>query len=234
MEKNVKIQAVVRTLKSLNYKIFTRPFELNIVGYRSKSTIPNLFDDKIVVFWYDKNGKIDGRIYAATTDPGTFWLKNPMTPQGTAILKAGQYIDTYALDLHKGDYLALTQKKPVTVIRDYDRNAVLDFNNGKEEKGNFGINLHRAKKVGTTVSVDKNSAGCQVLANGKDFDELIALAQKHKALYGNKFTYTLIDNRAYARRMKKIIVGVGTILLAVASIYAIYQAVHNKPILPKL
>jgi hypothetical protein len=35
------------------------------------------------------------------------------------------------------------QSKPITVLRDYDRNAILDFWNGKPETGMFGINIHR-------------------------------------------------------------------------------------------
>ncbi|MDZ7648479.1 MAG: hypothetical protein U5K54_15525 [Cytophagales bacterium] len=49
------------------------------------------------------------------------------------------------------------------MIRDYDSDAILDFNNGQKQIGNFGINIHRAQSTGTTKSIDKYSAGCQVL-----------------------------------------------------------------------
>jgi hypothetical protein len=49
----------------------------------------------------------------ATTDPGTFWLRNLMNPQGTAIVKQGQYIGSHGIGMHRGKYLALTQKRPL-------------------------------------------------------------------------------------------------------------------------
>jgi hypothetical protein len=43
--------------------------------------------------------------------------------------------------------------------------------------------------------VDKHSAGCQVLADVNDFNLLMQLAERHKKLYGNNFTYTLMEER---------------------------------------
>jgi hypothetical protein len=126
-----------------------------------------------------------------------------MHPQGTAILMQGQYKDAYQIGLHRGQYYALVQRNPVTVIRDYDRNAILDFQNGRKDTGLFGINIHRALINGTTKTVDNYSAGCQVFANINDFNLLMQLAEKHRQLYGNNFTYTLIDKRAIAREYKR-------------------------------
>lgn len=58
----------------------------------------------------------------------------------------------------------------------------------------FGINIHRASKWGTSTQIDKWSAGCQVIANNEDFDEFMSLARKGAQLYGNSFTYTLIES----------------------------------------
>lgn len=190
-------------LQKKGYKIFMRPFELNIVGVRSDSTKPNAFDDSIYVFYVDKEGKLIQQKFQATTDPGTYWLQNPMNPQGTAILKQGQYIGSHAMGLHRGKYMALVQQRPVTVMRDYDRNAILDFNNGREDTGLFGINIHRASETGTTKVVDHYSAGCQVFASITDFILFMSLCERHKGLYGNSFTYTLIDERAINREAKK-------------------------------
>jgi hypothetical protein len=190
-------------LQKKGYKIFMRPFELNIVGVRSDSTKPNAFDDTIYVFYVDKEGKLIQQKFQATTDPGTYWLQNPMNPQGTAILKQGQYIGSHAMGLHRGKYMALVQQRPVTVMRDYDRNAILDFNNGREDTGLFGINIHRASETGTTKVVDHYSAGCQVFASITDFILFMSLCERHKGLYGNSFTYTLIDERAINREAKK-------------------------------
>jgi len=188
-------------MKFKGYKVFDRPYELNIVGVRSNSTVPNKFDDKIIVFFKDDLGKWNDFVYNATTDTGTYWLNNPLSNEGSALLKDGQYIDSHKIGLHKGQYTALVQSKPLVVIRDYNRDAVLDFNNGKEETGLFGINIHRANSNGTTINVDKYSAGCQVFANATDFSNFIDMAQRHSKLYGNNFTYTLVDDRAIKRTL---------------------------------
>jgi hypothetical protein len=197
---NTPIQAV---LQKKGYRIFLRPFELNIVGVRADSVKPNSFDDTIHVFFNNTEGKLIGHKFQATTDPGTYWLRNPMNPQGTAILKEGQYINCYGLGMHRGKYMALVQKRPVTVIRDYDRDAILDFMNGKEGKGLHGINIHRASEHGTTKTVDHYSAGCQVFASPTEFILFLQLCERHKNLYGNEFTYTLIDQRVLSRELKK-------------------------------
>jgi len=224
------IRALISTLRSKGYVVYEKPNQLNIVGVRKNTTEPNKFDDTIYAFWKESDGQWKGKQWEATTDPGTFYLKNPLSKLGTAILKEGQYVDAYILGKHKGQYTALVQNKPVTVIRDYDRNSILDFNNGREETGLFGINIHKAGK--SSKDVDQWSAGCQVLSKSDDFNSLIALAEKHRSLYGNKFTYTLIDERSYNRYLKRlgVYVGVGVALIAV---WVGYRAYMNKPILPK-
>lgn len=192
----------------LNYrgfKLFSRPYELNIVGLRNKSTVPNRFDDEMHVFYKTGFLNWDYHVFNITTDPGTYWLNNPLHPQGTAILKEGQYLNAYSLGLHRGQYKALVQVRPVVVLRDYDRNAVLDFYNGVKDEGLHGINIHRANKTGNTPSVDKNSAGCQVFANASDFTVMMQLCDKHEGRYGNAFTYSLIDFRTVQRRTRKIV-----------------------------
>lgn len=195
----------LKTMLRLNgYTLYTRPYELNIVGLRSASTRPNRFDDELHVFFKTRTGTWEYHIYRITTDPGTYWLKNPMQPKGTAILAQGQYVNAYQLGLHRGQYKALVQRKPVNILRDYDRDAVLDFNNGKPERGLFGINLHRAAQRGSTRSIDKYSAGCQVFENAQDFARFIAQCEQHRERYGNQFTYTLLDYRAMQRSKRRI------------------------------
>ena len=197
------LEMIQATLLQKGFKTFSRPFELNIVGIRSNSTKPNSFDDTLNIYYKTSDGKWQFHQFAATTDPGTYWLLNPMNPQGTAIVKHGQYINSHRIGMHRGKYLALVQQRPLTIIRDYDRNATLDFMNGKEETGIYGINIHHASVNGTTRTVDKYSAGCQVFANINDFTLFMQLAERHKQLYGNEFTYTLIDERALVRESKK-------------------------------
>lgn len=197
------IRAVLRILKNRKYRVYNKPYQLNIIGIRSSRTEANRFDDLLLVFYKNKFLKWSFLLFSITTDPGTYWLKNPLNVDGTAILKEGQYVDAYRLGLHKGQYKALVQSKPVTVIRDYDRNAFLDFLNGTERSGHFGINIHRASASGESKTIDKWSAGCQVFAKAADFARFIALCETHAAHHGNKFTYTLIDQRAITRQRRR-------------------------------
>lgn len=187
-----KIKAIATRKK---YTIYTEPYRLNIFGLRGKSTVPNKFDDEIHVFYYDEKKECKYFLFKATTDPGTFWLNNPSSKKGTAILVEGQYKDAYSIGLHKGKDKALVQIKPVTVIRDNSKNGKLNFKSQIKEKGNFGINIHHAKKSGKTYTIDKYSAGCQVFQDAESFNLFLKMCDKHKSLYGNKFTYTLLDFR---------------------------------------
>lgn len=226
--KRKNIRALIALMRRKGYVIYDKPYQLNIVGVRNDSTTPNSFDDTMYIFWKDDAGKWQGKFYNITTDPGTYWLNNPENPQGTAILKEGQYINSHQIGLHRGNYKALTQKNPVTVLRDYDRNAVLDFVNGKEDTGLFGINIHRASATGTTKTIDKYSAGCQVFENADDFANFLSLADKHKDLYGNNFTYTLVDERAYNRMLKRRGVYIIGGILAIGAGYFIYKWYTKK------
>jgi hypothetical protein len=220
------IRALIATLRNKGYVLYDKPYQLNIVGVRKDSTEPNKFDDLIYVFYKNDKGDWEGKYFTATTDPGTYYLKNPLSNLGTAILKEGQYVDSYAIGKHKGQYDALVQVKPITVYRDYDRNAILDFNNGREEKGMFGVNIHKAGK--DSKDVDTWSAGCQVFQKSDDFNTFMNLARKHRELNGNKFTYTLIDERAYNRALKRrlsYVIGIG---LIIGAIYVGYKAYKKK------
>ncbi len=206
--------------------IYTEPYRLNIWGFRANTEKPNVFDDELHVFTNISQTKIAKWAYLVfkiTTDPGTYWLQNPLNPKGTAILKAGQYLDAYSIDKHRNKYYALCQRlAKVTVIRDYDRDAILDFNNGKEQTGMFGINIHRARKTGSTYSVDRHSAGCQVFKNAQDFDFFMKLCEVHRKLYGNKFTYTLVDKRMEFRKtLKKITISSVLISLLLGGFYLV-------------
>lgn len=232
------VNKLIRLFKHYGYRINTRPYELNIVGLRSPVVKSNSFDDDIHVFFMDEHGKWQHYAWKATTDPGTYWLENPMQPQGTAILKNGNYPKAYRLGMHRGKYLALVQSKPVTIIRDYDRNATLDFLNGNESTGYFGINIHHAKSEGTTDKVDRYSAGCQVFANINDFDFFLQLCLRHEKLYGNEFDYTLIDLRQLQRMLLLNILFGGAVAVAGIVLWLICwmldknKSAKNREIIP--
>ena len=194
------------------YVIFNEPYKLNIWGFRSRNEAPNRFDDELHVFFRVSEkflSKWAYFVFKCTTDPGTYWLRNPLHPQGTAMLAANQYLDTYKIDKHRGKYYALCQRlQEVEVIRDYNRDALLDFYNGRSDMGMHGINIHRARKTGTTYTVDNHSAGCQVFQKASEFNQFMKLCEEHKRRHGNSFSYTLIDKRQEFRsRLKRITIG---------------------------
>jgi len=215
--KQYKVRQIINTLKSKGYKIYTRPYELNIVSLRITDE-PNKFNDPFLVFYKNDKGNWILHQYKGTTDPGTYWLKYPMNSLGTALLKEGQWVDSWGIGLHKGQYKALVQIKPVTVYRDYDRDAIFDFDQ-KTSTGLYGINIHKAGE--NSSDVDKWSAGCQVYAKSDDFGQFMDMAEKHRKLYGNKFTYTLLDERAVAKRNRRwwILAGLGIVALYVGYTY---------------
>lgn len=198
------------------YVLFKEPYKLNIWGFRSRNEQPNLFDDEMHVFFNTSKGlfaKWKYYVFKCTTDPGTYWLRNPMRPQGTALLAPNQYIDAYQIDRHRGKYYALCQRlKKVQIIRDYNRNAYLDFYNGSVSSGMFGINIHRARKTGLTYTVDNHSAGCQVFQNADEFNYFMKLCEMHRKVHGNKFSYTLVDRRlAFKAAMRRASLGLAAL-----------------------
>lgn len=192
-----EIQAVV---ESKGYRWFTnKDYNLNIVGVRNSSTnnkVTNKFDDKLTVS-YKKNGRWKFFCFDCTTDPGDDWVDAPMSSKGVAILKPGQYRGSHTIRLHAGKYEALGQKSPVKVYRDRNLDDKYDFNESSVDEGVFGINIHRATGHAGKKStyIDKWSAGCQVIAANDDFQTLMKICRKARDIWGNSFTYTLIESK---------------------------------------
>jgi hypothetical protein len=192
------LEGTLAVMENKGYRVFRAEsgFDLNIVGIRTKALVANRFDDFICVF-YRMHGEWLFNVFKCTTDPGAFWLENPMKDMGTAVLKEGQYRRAYRIGRHKGRYTALVQNSPLTVIRDADRDRILDLNSGSEETGFFGINIHRASAHHESIQVDKWSAGCQVLCDPHQFDFFISLCKSGREAFGNSFTYTLLNERDF-------------------------------------
>jgi hypothetical protein len=178
--RNYTIDELKNEFKKLNYEF---P-QFHLVGIRSKANKPNEFDDLIAVI---NNNEINW--YTCTTNPGTHWLLNLLNPKGAALLKPGQYLNTWQLGLHQGKYQALTQCKNVTVFRDGDKDNIAEETK-VTQTGMFGINIHRANEKLVSKLIDKWSAGCQVLNEPKQFAELLT---KCKQSGLKQFTYTLLN-----------------------------------------
>jgi hypothetical protein len=192
------LEEVKKAVLSKGYKWFENgDYNINIVGIRNSETenqVTNKFDDCVTVS-YKVNGEWNFHCFKATTDPGTHWTKNLLNKDGVAILVPGQYRGSHTIGLHQGKYEALKQKKPLKVYRDKNKDGVYDLLEENIHEGIYGINIHRATAHGESKQIDKWSAGCQVLAKTSDFNKLMELARKSSDLYGNSFTYTLIESK---------------------------------------
>jgi hypothetical protein len=184
---------LVRALQRKGYDLFeddSKPFNLNVIGIRSSDATPDKFNDRIVVMWKWK-GNWNIYISPATTDPGLYYLENPLNVEGTFIMAPGQHKGLWEKATHKG-YPAFKQKANVKGYRDADRDNEFDMDPSKLVEGMFGINGHRAKDEGSSTIVGKWSAGCQVWQWDDDHEIIMELADRAIPYWGNSFTYTLL------------------------------------------
>ena len=188
-------KTLLNAMTQHGHRVFKGNMNLNIIGVRNKNTDANTFNDVLCVL-FQKGNKWQLEQFACTTDPGTYYRKNPINVAGTAVLAAMQHKSLWTFGYHKG-YKALVQNQPVTVYRDSDMDAAINtdvsLDSVRTERGYFGINCHRAAKHCTSTRVDKWSAGCQVLASPNDFETLLTLCEQSASKYGNTFTYTLLE-----------------------------------------
>lgn len=170
-------------------------YNLNIIGVRKRNNniVNNIYDDMLVVVYNTPCFRRKLNIYQITTEPGLYYMNNPINTHGTAILVPGQYRGCWQLGLHKNKYKALVQKKPVKVYRDNNKDKIYDMNPTTIDTGMFGINIHRSNETWTRETIDQYSAGCQVFNNPTDFNAFIRICEEQRKRYGNSFTYTLIN-----------------------------------------
>ena len=194
------IGTILSVMDKKGYRVYNTPgveWNLNILGIRNKSLAPNKFDDTLALF-HNFMGDWYVNYYPITTDPSIYYLKNPANVEGTAILLEGQYKGVYKIDKHGGRYYALCQRLGnVSVFRDNDRNGTLALNPATVESGAFGINIHRGPRNGHwgADNSPRYSAGCQVFADSRHFKEFMDKCRNGEKAFGNKFTYTLVNER---------------------------------------
>lgn len=209
---------VLRVLDAKGWSYFDngKPFNLNIIGIRSESRGSGKFDDTMMLSYRNKAGARIVRWFPFTADPGTHWLLRPMVSSGTLIMLPDQYRSSYAIGIHgrswaSGGYPALEQLKDMVYVRDNNRDDVLDIPNSgihcdivrecyraglNVVRGNFKTNIHRAHSSLVSELIGRHSAGCQVLKNAEDFNDLMRAARLAvDSGFRNVFTYTLIHEK---------------------------------------
>ncbi len=183
-----------KLFKTKGYAWFTKgSYNLNIIGVRSNNNkVTDKYDDILVVDYNTDN--CHKRVcYTITTEPGKYYMQNLCNPKGAAILVPGQYRGCWQIGLHQGKYKALCQRKAVKVYRDNNKDMIYNITPKNIDKGIFGINIHRSNKTCICDTIDKYSAGCQVFNDPVEFNAFMRLCEAQRKLYGNTFTYTLIN-----------------------------------------
>lgn len=201
LEQILTLENIKSYFEAKQYKFFDTPdkkLNLNIIGVRRDNQGTNTFDDFLMIMYREEELMVSHR-WEATTDPGKYWLENPMNPKGTAVLIPNQYRGTWKLGKHQNNYEALVQRKPVQVWRDNSKDEVIDYESfstvNPVDEGFFGINIHRSNPYTESYVINKWSAGCQVFKRVQDFTEFMDLCRDSAKIYGNSFTYTLIDEK---------------------------------------
>ena len=145
-------EQIETSVKAKGYKWFedtnNKGYDVNIVGVRNSETkgrVTNAFDDCITIS-YKVEGEWQFHCFPCTTDPGSHWVENILNEKGVAILKPNQYRGSHKLRLHAGKYLALGQKKDVTVYRDNNRDNVYDLDESKTDTGLFAVTIFGGKR----------------------------------------------------------------------------------------
>jgi hypothetical protein len=189
-------ELVEKAVKSKGYLWFENgDFNLNIVGIRNSqpgALVTNIFDD-LITLSYKENGVWQYKQFAITTDPGTKAVKNYSNPKGVARLIPNQYRGMHKVRLHRGQYEALGQEKLCSVWRDKNKN--MTFDEVIVDTGIFGINIHRSNPKTQSEYVENWSEGCQVFKKVLDFNLFMSICKKSAEIYGNSFTYTLIESK---------------------------------------
>jgi len=195
---------VIIRAQQLGFETWTDPYRLWLFGIRSPNRTANSYDDQLGCVYIDDQEQWQVYVWPGTTDPGNIYLLNPAKASksgnitATAILKEGQYTDTWKIAKHSGKYYALCQRAgKVAVYRDGNLDKQHDLNPATVEIGPFGINLHASTRKGALVDatvVNWSSAGCQVHAKVAGFEAMMRLAYMQVEKTARKtFTYTLLD-----------------------------------------
>ena len=194
------IDVLRKIAKVHDFAIFDKGnYNLNIWGIRCNTVDTGTFNDLLLVFYKanDANPKMNGKWtydwFSITTDPSDLNLIKPINSKGCAILDEGQFQGAFKLGKHKGDYDALVQAKPLPIFRITRKDGDIEIS-GEPTFEMCGINIHRASKWKIVSTIGLYSAGCQVFESVRDYeDKFIPLVKKAATMYGNSFTYTLVN-----------------------------------------
>lgn len=145
----------------------TSPMLFNVIGiqgYMIKQGVvpnqPNVWNDVIALAWIDEGGQKQTKFFVASTDPGSYYFRNPVNSGGTAHLALGQY--RMEKGPHNG-HPAFIQGGNMLLWRANKGTKYLDINTPMEEGRYNWINNHAGFAWTPETLVEWSSAGCQVI-----------------------------------------------------------------------
>lgn len=229
-EVNPDIEVLLEVLRHKKYTIYERPFEINTIGVRYQyqgQEYSDKFKDRLYALWKDNSGKWKVKYWSISTIPGKVpgksdrnkysLLKDAVgrTRGGLGIMKPAQYINVYKMGYHKDQKPEARAMKTVgkqLAYRDQnygDKRITFSNEDPNNSKGgaNFGMHIHKAYSTGAgknTYGVQNWSEGCQVFGCPNSLNQYFDLCEKHKELYGNQFTYTLITSKDVDEAQKRV------------------------------
>lgn len=185
---NITKECIQRTLKRKGYK--WEDNGVNIIGIRTNDNTPDKFNDYITISY-----KEEFHVFEATTEPGVYWLKNPMRVTGTFVLPPGQYINRWKIGIHH-NYKALVLDGIIAGWRDNDKDNLVDPNKSKVYSDGQAVNIHHAHENTIQTVIDKYSAGCQVIRKFSDWLIFFGICEASKQQH---FTYILLTADEYTQ-----------------------------------
>lgn len=168
-------------------------FDLNVGGVRNDSRTPDAWDDVIFVAYKDPSKRYRCERFVATTDPGGFFLQNPLTSLGTIVVEEAYHSKLWSPGKHgisgSNPYDAMVQTGKLKYRRDNDRDLVIEQNGPLIDGTGNGVNLHHG--YGSKL-VGRNSAGCQVVRMPASLLRILALVEAQRlAGHGSSVSYGL-------------------------------------------
>lgn len=215
---NDDITKILNAMKSKNYVVLTKQFEMNIVGIRRQyagSNYSDSFADSLYVIYKDENNnwqkggpyKISTIPGATITDPVTKEVQNlkkykknpnstktnplPLIPRkpNLGTMMEAQYLNIYKLGNHAGARAMISIGKQ-KAYRDTDVDSnVITYS--VQDEGNFGMLIHKGYPGGSKVA--NWSEGCQVFRDENSLNSFFDLMDRHiNSGNPSTFNYTLM------------------------------------------
>lgn len=190
------VEQLKATCTKLGYTLKTDA--ITTFGIRNYDMTAGQFNDVLGVYIPKENKVI---LRSGTVDPGSYYINNPMNPDGCAVMKYGHYKDSYCVGKHKG-YDALVQCKPIDFYRITKVKFSLDNKDVPRGKWKIivkgaelynqliGANQHRANPNTVSTDVGQWSAGCQVTNQPKEYKVFIDTCMQSGQKY---FDYILFS-----------------------------------------